>query len=83
MGPNLPHGTVPGAPFSDGKTFFGLHLHLARTFHEYLRSAKGPGNVNRTLLKKMVSKRNRLLYHFSITIHLHLASFSRKYIFEN
>ena len=28
-GPDLPYGTVPGAPRSDGKTFFGVYLYLA------------------------------------------------------
>ena len=27
-GPDLPHGTVPGALRSDSKTLFGLHLYL-------------------------------------------------------
>ena len=30
----------------------------------------------------MVSKRNYPMYHFSITIHLHFASFYRRYTFE-
>ena len=35
------NGTVPRAPFSDGKTFFGLRLSLAGRCCENLQSARG------------------------------------------
>ena len=40
-GPDLRHGTVPGAPRSDNKTLFGLHLYLAERCCENTHSAKG------------------------------------------
>ena len=64
-----------GAQRLDGKTFFGLRLYLAGRCCDNPQSARGtaqcisgPGNY-------MVGRRNHLLYHFLITIHLHLASF--------
>ena len=46
-GTDLTYGTVPGAPRSNGKTFFGLHLCLTE---KYCKNPKVPGaqlNVNR------------------------------------
>ena len=64
------YGTVPVAPHSNGKTFFGLHRHLA--------VALG------ALGNNMVSRLNHILYHFSIeTIHLHLASFTKQNTLKN
>ena len=40
--PDLSYGTVPGAPLSDSKTLFGLHLYLVGRFCENLQSARGP-----------------------------------------
>ena len=38
---NLPQGTVPGAPLSDGKTFYGLYLYFAGRCCQNLQSAGG------------------------------------------
>ena len=67
--------TVAGAPRLDGKTFFGLHIYFAKRFYENLQSAKGPSQSKSGPVNNMVSKRKHLLYHFSITIHIFLASF--------
>ena len=69
-GTDLPYDAVPMAPLSDCKTFFGLHLHLAGRFCESFQSTRGPTQCKSGLVNNMVSMR-----HFSITIHLHLASF--------
>ena len=58
------YGTVPGASRSDGETFFGLHLYLARRCCENLQRAKGPAQCKSGPGNNMVSKRNHLLYHF-------------------
>ena len=39
-GTDLPHGTVPGAPRSEGKTFYGLHLYLAGRCCNNLQSTR-------------------------------------------
>ena len=74
-GPDLPCDTVPGALRSDARLFFGLHFFWQQDFAKIpkVRGAlaqckSGPGN-------NMVSKRNRPLDYFSLTIHLYLASF--------
>ena len=72
--PDLTYGTVPGAQLSDVRTFFSLLLFLAR-FYKNFQSSRGPTQSKSGPFNSMVSKRNYLLYHFSITIHLHLASF--------
>ena len=49
-GPNLPHGTVPGAPRSDKKkVFFVLHFYLTGISAKIPKSAKAPRNVNPAL----------------------------------
>ena len=66
------------------KTFFGLYLFWQQDFAKIpkvpgalAQCQSGPGN-------DMVSKRNRLLYYFSFTIHLYLASFlTIKYFWKN
>ena len=74
-GPDLPYGTVPGAPLLNGQTFFWYSLTFGwKMLQKSLRyqGARAmlilPGN-------KMVTWHNHLLHHFSITIHLNLASF--------
>ena len=72
------HGTVPGPPRSDDKTF----LIFICIWQEYV--AKVP-KVPRVPSNNMVSyRRNHRLYPFSIrTVHLLLASFSRQNTYEN
>ena len=69
------YGTVPGAPLSDGKTFFGFHLYFARRFCKIFKSTRSPTQCISGPGYNMIGKRNHLQYHFSITIHLHLDSF--------
>ena len=70
------YGTVPRAPRSDGKTFFVLLLYFAGRCCQNLHSARGSAQCKSGPGNNMVSKRNNLLYYFSIgIIHLHLASF--------
>ena len=38
---DLLHGVIPGAPHSDGETFFGLQLYFARRCCQNLQSARG------------------------------------------
>ena len=44
-GTDLSYGTVPGAPRSD-KTFFGLHLHLARKYCKNLKVRGAQLDIN-------------------------------------
>ena len=75
LGAVLTYGTVPGAPLSNGKTFFALHLYLARRFCKTFQTTRGPTQCKSGLIDNMVSKRNYLLYTiFSITVRFHLAS---------
>ena len=53
----------------------GLHPYLARRFCKNFQSTVGPTQCKSSPVNNMVSKRNYLLFHFSITIYLHLASF--------
>ena len=69
--------TEPGAPLSDDQTFFCLQLYLARIFCQNRQSASGPMQCKSGPVNNMVSKRNHLLYHFSITIHLPPCRFLR------
>ena len=79
--PDLPYGTVPGAPHSDDMTFYGFHLYFGGRCSENSQSARGPAQCKSGPGNNMVSRRNHLLYHFSITIHHHLASFyATKYL---
>ena len=73
--PDLPLGTVPEAPRSNGKIFLSLYLYLAGRCCDNSQSTRGPAYRDFGPDNNMVSRRNHLLYHFSITIHLHLASF--------
>ena len=62
------------APRSDSKTFFNLHLYLAGRCCENPQSTKDNAQMQIRPGNNMVSKRNHLMNHFSITIHPHLAS---------
>ena len=74
LGPHLPfyeRNAITRAGFtiiwhstSKGETFFGLHLYLARRCCENLQSAKGLAQYKSGQGNNMVSRRNRLLYHF-------------------
>ena len=65
-----------GALRSDDETFFfGLHLYMAGRSRENLQSAKGPAQRKSGPGNNMIGRRNHLLYHFKITIHLHFAIF--------
>ena len=71
---DLTYGAVPGAPHSH-KTFFGPHLYLAG---KYCENPKVPGaqlNVNPARAIAWFVGVTISIVHFSITIHLHLASF--------
>ena len=62
---------------------FSFYLHLAGRCFENPQSTKGPVQCKSCPSNNMlVSRFNHLLYHFSITILLHLASFTRKNTFE-
>ena len=72
QGPDLPHGTEPGAPLSDDKTFFwSSPIFGEKILQKNLHSARGSTQYKSGPVNNMVSKRDRLFYHFSITIHLH------------
>ena len=45
-GTNLTYGTMPGAPLSNSKTFFGLHVHLPGKYCEKPKVAGALLNVN-------------------------------------
>ena len=55
-GAGLPYGTAPRAPCSDGKTVFGLHLHLTRRFCQNLQSTIGHTQCKSGRVKNMGSK---------------------------
>ena len=62
-------------PFSQMvRLFFGLHIYLAK-FCKIFRSTRGSRQCKSGPVNNMVGKRNYLLYHFSVTILLHLDSF--------
>ena len=65
-GPNLPNDTVPGAPRSDGETFFDLHLYAGRKMSQKFPKYQGPRAI--TWLVGVI------IYSIE-TIHLHLANF--------
>ena len=67
-------------PLSDSRPLFGLYLYLAGRCCKNPLSARGsaqckPGN-------NLFCKLNHLSYHFSITIHLHFASFYAQNTFK-
>ena len=76
-GPDLPYGTVPGASRSNGKTFFGFHPYIwQKDVAKISKVAKALHYVNPArVITGLVSVTIILLYHFSIFIHLDLASF--------
>ena len=77
------HSTSKGFRAQMVRLFFGLHLHLAGRPCENLPSAKSPAQYKSGQGNNMVSRRNHLLYHFKITIHLHLTSFyATKYFWK-
>ena len=45
-GSDLPYDTVPGVPRSNGKTFFGFNLYLARRYCKIPKVQGAPRNVN-------------------------------------
>ena len=58
------------------RLFFGLHQYLERTCGENHLSIRVPTQCKFGSVNNIVSKRNHLLYHFSITVYLlHLVSF--------
>ena len=68
------------------RLFFGLHLYLARRCCENLQSARGPARCNSgpgNNMITLVSRRDHLLYHFSIAIHLHLSNYYATKYFWN
>ena len=74
-GPDLPCDTVPGALRSDGKTFFGLHLIWQQDGVKIPKVPAALAQCKSGPVNNMVSERNHLLYYFSLTIQLYLASF--------
>ena len=50
-----------GPPHLDGKTFFGLHLHLAGRCSEIPQVQGAPHNVNPAQVSKLVSVTNTWL----------------------
>ena len=54
--------------------FSGLNLYLAGRGCEIFQSTRGPVQCKSGPGIAMASERNHLMYHFSITVHLHLAS---------
>ena len=70
-----------GAPPSNGETFFGLRIDLAERCCENLQSAESPAQCKSRPGNSMVSRRNHLLCHFSVTIYIHLAGlYEKKYL---
>ena len=65
---DLPYGAVPEAPRSDVETFFGLRLYFAGRSFQNLQTVRGSVQCKSGPGNNMVSKRNHLLYHFSIGI---------------
>ena len=61
------------------RLFFGLHLYVARRVCENLQSAKISTQCKSGPVNNMVGKRNHLLQHTSITIHITLPVFTRLY----
>ena len=68
------------SPGSDSRTFFGLHLYLATRCCKNHLSARGLAQCKSgpgiTCLVSVTK------YHFSVTIHLHLASFYEQNTFK-
>ena len=57
-------------------------LYLAGRCCENLQSARSPAQCKSGPGNNMVSRRDQLLHHVSLTIHLHLAGFTRQNAFE-
>ena len=57
-------------------------LYLAGRCCENLQSATSPAQCKSGLGKNMVSRRDQLLHRVSLTIHHHLAGFTRQNAFE-
>ena len=57
-------------------------LYLERRCFENLQNARSPAQCKSGPGNNMVSRRDQLLHHVSLTIHLHLAGFTRQIAFE-
>ena len=58
LGADLPNGTMRGAPPSDGKNFFGLHLYLAGRCCEILQVPGAWCNINLAQASRLVCVTN-------------------------
>ena len=76
---DLPYGRVPGASCSDGKTFFVI---FGRKMLRNVPKCQEPRVMQIRPCNNMVSRRDQLMHHVSLTIHLHLAGFIRQNAFE-
>ena len=80
LGPDLPYGRVPRPRAHNMVRLFLVFTSIWQ--EDAAKIPKVPGAPRIRPGNNMVSKRNHLMYHFSITIHLHLASFYAQNTFK-
>ena len=81
LAPSLPYGSVP-EPLAQIAGFFLVFTYIWRKDVAEISYVPGPAQCNSKSGNNMFTKRNHILYHFSITIHLHLASFYAQKTFK-